>query len=338
MSLITVVIPTYNRAALLVRAVNSALASCIAGDEILVVDDGSSDGTAQVLAPYRGRVQHIVLPRGGAGRARNHGIEIACHPLIAFLDSDDEWIPGYLEAKRRLLNARPELLYCFSDFAVRTASGESDRFGLRLWHETPPDWELICGPCVKLSSAIEMPYGVEDAGVYAGDLYRQEMIRNCVLTSTLVVRKDRAGTTLRFAEDLPTCEDWECYGRVAKCGPGAFLSCETAWQHGHAGPRLTDANKLIDAAARIAVLQRVWGADPKFLAKHGAEYERVLRKQQFIRIRALLRAGRTAEARELMRQIGHVPLSWRVLASMPAGLSEILVRGRTALRKMLRAA
>src|SRR5215468_1992285 len=116
-SSISVIIPTYNRAELVCRAVRSAMESCSAGDEIIVVDDGSSDGTASALAAFGNRMRYELVPRGGAGKARNHGVRIARNRLVAFLDSDDEWVPGYLEAKRRLLESCADVLFCFSDFA-----------------------------------------------------------------------------------------------------------------------------------------------------------------------------------------------------------------------------
>ena len=66
-----------------------------------------------------------------------------------------------------------------------------------------------------------------------------ELEDNFVATFTWVVRKDLAGDAIHFSPDLPTCDDWECFGRVARCGPAAYLDTETAWQHGHSGPRIT---------------------------------------------------------------------------------------------------
>src|SRR5262245_57694351 len=94
---ISVVIPTYNRAHLIRRAVDSALLQCTERDEVIVVDDGSTDGTTDILTRYAGHVRYLKLPHAGAGHARNAGIAAARNPLIAFLDSDDEWLPGKLE-------------------------------------------------------------------------------------------------------------------------------------------------------------------------------------------------------------------------------------------------
>ncbi|MDX1389152.1 MAG: glycosyltransferase family 2 protein, partial [Acidobacteriota bacterium] len=102
---VSVVIPTYNRRDRVVRAVDSALAQCGAGDEIIVVDDGSTDRTREALERYGHRVRYIDTPNRGAGRARNIGIAEAKNPLVAFLDSDDTWMPGKLLLHRGLMGA-----------------------------------------------------------------------------------------------------------------------------------------------------------------------------------------------------------------------------------------
>ena len=116
---VSAIIPTYNRAHLVGRAIKSVLASIRDGDEVIVVDDGSTDDTEPVVRAFGERITYVRSSNGGAGRARNIGVSIAKHPLLAFLDSDDEWIPGELEWKRRILEARGDVLFCFSDFLMR---------------------------------------------------------------------------------------------------------------------------------------------------------------------------------------------------------------------------
>src|SRR5215213_4961126 len=99
-SAISVVIPTYNRARLLPRAIDSALAACAPGDEIIVADDGSTDGTEAALAPYQSRIRYLPLPHRGAAAARNAGMTAARTPLVALLDSDDEFMPDKLTLQR----------------------------------------------------------------------------------------------------------------------------------------------------------------------------------------------------------------------------------------------
>ena len=90
---VSVIILTYNRSAVVTRAVESALSCVRPDDEVLVVDDGSTDDTAAALARFGDRIRYLPGPHGGAGRARNRGVAAASRPLVAFLDSDDEWVP-----------------------------------------------------------------------------------------------------------------------------------------------------------------------------------------------------------------------------------------------------
>src|SRR5262249_15619884 len=148
---ISAVIPTYNRAALVPQAVASALANITPEDEVIVVDDGSTDGTEQALAPYRDRIRLLRGPHAGAGAARNFGSAAARGDVVAFLDSDDEWMPHKLHLQRRLFEARPDVLFCFSDFGLRQRDREQRRF-LAQWHHDPRGWDEILGPALPYSA------------------------------------------------------------------------------------------------------------------------------------------------------------------------------------------
>src|SRR4051794_4124152 len=93
---ISVVIPTYNRAHVVGRAIESALAQEYPPHEIIVVDDGSVDDTGDVVDGYRGIVRRVRQPNAGVSAARNRGVSEAASEWIAFLDSDDQWLPGHL--------------------------------------------------------------------------------------------------------------------------------------------------------------------------------------------------------------------------------------------------
>ncbi len=323
---VSTVIPTYNRAEFIGRAVGSALAASSREDEVIVVDDGSTDNTEEVLAPYRDRIRYIHTPHRGAGASRNCGIDEAKYPLIAFLDSDDEWMPFKLELQRSVMKAYPDVIFCFSDFRVRVTSGEEHRCYLSNWHRDSRTWNEILGPGYLYSSIADVPSGQEDFYVYVGNLYPSEMKASYVSTITLLVRHEEAGISLRFAEDLPLYEDWECIGRLTSVGPAAYLDCETAWNHGHQAFRLTDADLLTKATARIKVLQRVWGSDAEFLAKHADIYEWTIKEQHVLRARALISLGRIEEAREALQLAGGGPLTYRFLASLPNSMVHNLQR------------
>jgi len=330
---VSVVIPTHNRAKLVVRAVANALAQTRPGDEVIVIDDASTDDTADALAPYRDRILYKLVPHGGAGAARNHGVRAATRPLIAFLDSDDEWFPGKLDLQRNLLAARPDVLYSFTDFSGRNDTTVEAHY-LRHWHKDGRPWDAILAPGVPYSSLAALPGGWEDAQVHIGSMYYPELHSEYIATSTYVVRREEAGAALHFAEDLVIFEDKEAYARVAGVGPGAYIACDTSFQWEHMGPRLTTtSNTLARARARLFTLDRVWGSDPAFLAAHGEAFARERQTQCLLLARCYLVQGQMKEARATLAKAGlPVPWSYRCLAALPGPV----VRGLLALRRVFR--
>ena len=97
MDRVSVIIPTYNRAGLISETLDSVLAQTWGDYEIVVVDDGSEDDTAGVLAEFGGRVIYRRIEHAGAGAARNVGLEMAHGEFVAFLDSDDVWDARFME-------------------------------------------------------------------------------------------------------------------------------------------------------------------------------------------------------------------------------------------------
>lgn len=297
-----------------------------------MVDDGSTDNTEQILTPYRDRLRYVRIPNSGAGVARNRGVKEARNDLVAFLDSDDEWMPGKLELQRNLMQARPDILFCFSDFAVRSRDGREHHHYLARWHNDLRSWDEILGPGVLYSSIASLPSGIDDFKFHVGDLYLLELKANYIFTGTLLVRRREARGGLHFGEGLPTYEDWECFGRLARKGPAAYLDCETAWQVSHGGYRLTDADVATSAATRMTLMERVWGADPEFLNKHGDAYRQTITGQRLLKIRGLISLGRTKEARSELRLVDSAPFSYRLPSVLPGRFIRSLIFLRRKIR------
>jgi len=331
---LSIVIPAKNEAANLARLIPEIRAA-IPDAELIVVDDGSTDATPSVLAGYGDRIRSLRTPNGGAGVARNRAVALATGDLVAFLDSDDEWMPGKLELARRWLAARPDVLFVFSEFAVTDDAGRPRRRHLIHWHQDPRSWDEILGPGVTYSSVAPLPDGIPDFRVHVGSLYEREFVRGYVLTSSFVVRRVAAGDALHFGEDVAALEDLECFGRVSARGPGAFFDVETAWQHGPPGHRLSmGIDSLRRADTNILVLERVWGSNPAFLATHGDAYRRVLDELELTRAGDLIVLGRMREARAALGRMRKPPWSHRILARVPGPL----VRAGLAMRRRLRPA
>ncbi len=298
---VSAVIPTYDRAELLPRAIRSALDALAPGDEVIVADDGSTDDTAALVNGFGEPVRLLGLPHRGAGAARNAGFAAARGPLVAFLDSDDEWLPDKIALQRSFLERRPDLVFCCSDFGVRLDDGAERHNFLPVWMGTDRPLRELFGPAVPYSSVATLPPGRADFAVHTGSMYLQEMRGSFIAAFTLMVRKADAGPSFRFAEDLPTCEEWPAFGHLTRQGPGALFDTETAWQNGHRGPRLTQLPRHVWAAAWLATLERVWGSDPDFLAEHGAEYRRVVSQAWLTRAFSLARHGRPGQALAALR-------------------------------------
>ncbi|MGZ5208833.1 MAG: glycosyltransferase family 2 protein, partial [Sulfuricurvum sp.] len=295
----SVIIPTHNRAGMICRAIDSVISQLTVDDEIIVIDDGSTDGTEELLNKVKDRIIYRRISHGGAGKARNGGIEIAHNGLIAFLDSDDEWMPQKIKLQRALLQARPDVLFCFSDLACRYSSGlEQHRF-LCFLNKDESIGEHILGPGFPFSSIAPLPEGLDDFMVHIGDLYGKQMGRELVSVITLMYRRgSKHEGNPKYPEDLPTREDWEFVGKLARKGLAAYLDCETAIAHRHDGPELIKLDHTTFLKARIKLLERVWGADTEYLKDHREEYLTVNHEVHKSLIREFLRLGRTQEARE----------------------------------------
>lgn len=127
---ISVVVPTYNRAGLIRETLATILGQTRPPDEVVVVDDGSTDGTADLLAGLDARLRVIVIANSGDLAARNHGLRAATGNLVAFCDSDDLWRPGFLAAMEAMWRAAPGLNAAYSNFVlVRDGAWEArDKF------------------------------------------------------------------------------------------------------------------------------------------------------------------------------------------------------------------
>jgi glycosyltransferase involved in cell wall biosynthesis len=114
----SVIIPTYNRANLLPQTLDTIIGQTQKPTEIIVVDDGSQDATAEVLTRYGALVRHVRIHNSGDLVARNVGLRCATSDLVAFCDSDDLWRPDFLEEMTKLWTYEPDLTAAFSDFVI----------------------------------------------------------------------------------------------------------------------------------------------------------------------------------------------------------------------------
>jgi len=332
---VSVILPTYNRAFLLRRALASVLPQLEKGDEVIVVDDGSTDDTERVIKSKTGPIKYIRTENHGAGAARNRGIAEACGYYVAFVDSDDQWLPGKLLLQRSFMDINGDILFCFTDFRVQTRSGRIIPFAARTWHHDNRSWSKILGDDRTTSGTGEMPSGTKDYRFFKGDLYLSQLMANYINVNTMLVRREQAGDALHFAEDTETFEDWECHARLAGRGKCAYIEVETIVQHGHFGKRLTDANEMVCAQSRLKIVERVWGQDREFRKRYEHEYTKIRDDQLGTVAENLILSGKSKKASSYVDNMTNPPLSLRVLTRLPEGLVNSSVNMGRKLKRTL---
>lgn len=173
----SVVVPCYNRSEVIARALQSVLAQTRAADEIVVVDDGSTDDTADVVAGFR--AQGVALIRGvfnrGANWARNRGIEAATGELICFLDSDDEFLSNKLSRVESYFGQRPDTDLLLDSFRERRRGRERQRLNPIIDSREDFRTAVFAGSVNKVTSAISARRQVLlDSGMFDETLKRRQ--------------------------------------------------------------------------------------------------------------------------------------------------------------------
>lgn len=192
MSSVSVIIPTFNRQEVIERALRSVYAQNRPADEVIVVDDGSSDGTETIITEGFPEVTYLYQENRGVSAARNRGILEAKGEWIAFLDSDDEWLPGKLERQLQQLSEQPDLRICHTEeIWIRngTRVNQMDK------HAKSGGW--IFNKCLPL----------------------------CAMSpSSILIHRTLFETLGGFDENLPACEDYDLWLRMTARHPVLYIS------------------------------------------------------------------------------------------------------------------
>jgi glycosyltransferase involved in cell wall biosynthesis len=232
-----VIIPTFNRAHLLPRAIQSVLVQEHAALELIIVDDGSTDSTEEVVASYRAtdpRIRYIRQENSGAPVARNRGVAEALGEWVAFQDSDDEWAPGFLAAV--LPHAHPDRIV-FTSHTVVYRSGIV---------------ELV--PAEHLSAP------------------KQALLRRNVISTQTALLPHAVALRFPFDESLARFQDWDLWLRLLAIGADFFhvpVSGATLY-------RQSDSISEGTSLARRTSLQRILRKQGRILASDPIALIRIL--------------------------------------------------------------
>jgi glycosyltransferase involved in cell wall biosynthesis len=185
--LVSVILPVYNRAWCIRQAVDSVLAQIYGSRELIVVDDGSTDGTGRLLQEYGGQVSVIRQPNRGVSAARNRGVSAASGDFVAFLDSDDLWLPEKLARQTAFFQDHPETRICQTE-EIWIRNGV--RVNPRLRHRKP-----------------------------SGDIFERSLELCLVSPSAVMIERRLLEQMGGFDESLPAAEDYDLWLRIGAKHP-----------------------------------------------------------------------------------------------------------------------
>lgn len=242
--LCSVVIPAYNAIDFLPAAIRSVFDQAIDAVEVLVLDDGSTDGTAQWLALASAADSRIRVFQGGRlgpARARNLLIRKAKADLVAFLDADDVWLPGKLAEEIAFHRANPDVGFTFTDYRHVDMAGNLRSTAFEYWK---PDYAAEArNGFVRLHDPVAQLFAANVAG-----------------TSCVVAKRECLRNAKGFAEELPSAEDWDLWLRLARSHPVAASGKVT--MHYLMRPGSETSNR----GARIAAMRDLVGRHKRGVA------------------------------------------------------------------------
>jgi glycosyltransferase involved in cell wall biosynthesis len=198
--LVSAIIPTFNRGYVVCKAIDSILNQTYKHTEIIVVDDGSTDDTQQMLARYGDRIRVVYQKNSGPSAARNRGITASQGEVVAFLDSDDIWLPTKLERQVSLLQRVPSTVpCCLCNGITRSPSGEA--------------WEAF-------DTGLLYPSCAEGLWLNTAEVLATRFILFCQLVA---IRRDALEKVGYFDEGLGFMEDYDLALRLSAEGPWGFI-------------------------------------------------------------------------------------------------------------------
>ncbi len=225
---ISVIIPTFNRAHLLPRSIDSLLNQTISAHTVVIVDDGSTDGTENLVSEKYPEITYLRQDNLGVSAARNAGIAAASGEWLAFLDSDDEWMPEKLQCQMEALAAEPEMMLCHTD-EIWIRNGK--RVNPMKKHDKHGGW--IFDKCLPLC---------------------------CVSPSSVIIHRSVFDEVGLFDQSLPACEDYDLWLRVTARYPVLYLNEKLIVKYGGHDDQLSQKYWGMDRY-RIRALEKILGTN-----------------------------------------------------------------------------
>ena len=348
-ALVSVVVPTYNRAYCLQRCVNSVLEQSYPHVEVLLVDDGSQDGTEDLVKSRYGgddRVRYVFQANRGVAAARNRGFSLAQGEFVALLDSDDVWKPWKLELQVAVMAHLPEVGMVWTDMEAVDATGTvCDRKYLRTMYDAyrwfPDSASLFSGSCALSSIAQNLSALVGDVWVSFGNIFSPMIMGSLVHTSTVLIRKSRLARVGGFQERFRYAgEDYDFHLRTCREGPVAFVDVSSIQYQIGRGDQLTRPRyKAFVAVHSLKTIRPILDEDRSRLLLSQSQVDGILANSYEWLGETLLDRGKNHYARRWFHEsLRHQPFRVRTyyLIALSMFLPSMLQRARQVVGRLKR--
>ncbi len=221
---ISVVIPTYNRKSLLKNAIDSVLKQKYSPKEIIIIDDGSDDGTEKLICREYPQIKYVWQDNSGISSARNLGIEQSTGDWIAFLDSDDEWLPNKLENQVYELNNYPDYQICHTN---------------EIW--------------IRNGRRVNQK---EKHQKFGGYIFEKCLPLCAISPSSVLIHKKVFDKYGLFDTSLPACEDYDMWLRICAFLPVLYIEKPLIYKYGGHPDQLSRKHWGMDRF-RISALEKI---------------------------------------------------------------------------------
>ena len=259
---ISVIIPTFNRAHLLPRSIDSLLSQTLSAHSVVIVDDGSTDGTENLVCEKYPEITYLKQNNLGVSAARNAGIAATSDEWLAFLDSDDEWLPEKLQFQIDALEAEPEMMVCHTD-DIWIRNGK---------HVNP----------------------MKKHNKHGGWIFDKCLPLCCISPSSVIIHRSVLDEIGFFDQSLPACEDYDLWLRVASSYPVLYISEKLVVKHGGHQNQLSEKYWGMDRF-RIQALEKII-LSGNLIDENLNNAKQMLREKTIIFSTGARKRGRTAEA------------------------------------------
>ena len=299
MASISVIVPVYNAESTVQRCLDSIFAQTLKPHQVIVIDDGSTDSTRNIVCQYGSLVEYAYQINQGPGKSRNTGLEIARGQFIAFLDADDYWLPTFLSKCAIFLKDNPE--------AVAVTTGQY----IKLWGHS----DCIRPPVLQNPDCPKEPFIIDNFFSFWAD-------QNHVVTGASLIRRsviDKAGYQ---CIDFRMCEDLEYWGYLATFGRWGFIP-EVLWV-GDPTPVAASQGWMKKHSRRWANLPTLdqWESRilPRLRAADVDGFQRVKIRVAASLVHHNILGGNDKEAKRILMQLGDTGPRSHIMRLLHAGI------------------